>query len=56
MRFLRKDLVDRLAENGDLATAHQVEARLPEEVDSERDEALLNQCGVDVTYLFEEQS
>ena len=56
MRFLRKDLVDRLTENGDLATAHQVEARLPEEVDSERDEALLHQCGVDAEYLFDEKS
>jgi hypothetical protein len=55
MRLPRTDIVDRLANNGDMASAHQAEATLPEEVDTERDHALLKQCGVDVNYLFKEQ-
>lgn len=55
MRLHRADIVDRLNDNGDMASAHQAEATLPEEVDTERDHALLKQCGVDVDYLYGEQ-
>lgn len=54
MKLLRRDIVDRLTENGDVASAHQAQATLPEEVDSEHDRALLEKCGVDVDYLFKE--
>jgi hypothetical protein len=54
MRLLRSDIVDRLRENGDMATAHRAQETLPEEVDTEQDQGLLEQLGVDLDSLFDQ--
>jgi hypothetical protein len=54
MRLLRSDIVDRLRENGDMATAHQVLATMPEEIDTEQDQGLLEQLGVDLDSLLDQ--
>ena len=52
MKLLRSEVIDRLLENGDSGTAQLVAARFPEEVDTERDSDLLDECGVDPDRLW----
>lgn len=52
MKLARSDIVDMLRENGDVGSAHQAEANLPEVVDTDTDHDALAVCGVDVDYLL----
>ena len=51
MKITRGELAAVLEEHGDPGTAHRVRATLPDEVDTDRDEALLTKLGVDVADL-----
>lgn len=52
MLMKRREIVDLLQENGDMATAHTAQANLPEEVDTENDKEQLQRHGIDVEYLL----
>jgi hypothetical protein len=45
-----------LQDNGDLVTAQQAEAKLPNEVDTEADAELLRQEGINIEYLLSNRS
>ncbi len=51
MTITSSELAALLEEHGDAGTAHQVRATLRDEVDTERDEGLLSELGVDVADL-----
>jgi hypothetical protein len=48
----KQEIVDRLEENGDIGTARQAELVLPEQVDTDRDQQLLTELGVNIKYLL----
>jgi hypothetical protein len=52
MKISRQELVELLRENGDMGTAHQVESTLPEEIETDRDQKMLSDLGVEVDYLM----
>lgn len=52
MNISRQEIVEMLQENGDMATAHQAESTLPEEVETDRDHGTLADLGVDLDYLM----
>ncbi len=54
MLLQKQEIIDLLAENGDLATAFEVEGSLPELVDTDQDRELLEQQGVHVASLLDE--
>ena len=56
MLLLRQEIVALLLENGDVGTAKQVELKLPEEVDTRRDQEVLAQLGVNIEHLLEERA
>ena len=51
MKITSGELAELLEEHGDPGTAHQVRATLPDQVDTERDEGLLAELGIDVANL-----
>jgi hypothetical protein len=51
MKTTSGELAELLEENGDPGTAHRARVTLPDEVDTDRDEALLTELGVDVEDL-----
>lgn len=52
MLLLKQEIVEMLQENGDVATAHQAAAKLPDQVDTDKDGDLLRQEGIDIEYLL----
>ncbi|MBA3529142.1 MAG: hypothetical protein H0T91_07545 [Propionibacteriaceae bacterium] len=52
MLLLKQEIVEMLRDNGDVGTAHQAEAKLPDEVDTDKDGDLLKQEGIDIDYLL----
>jgi hypothetical protein len=55
--LLRKqEIVAMLQDNGDLVTAQQAEAKLPDEVDTDVDEELLREEGINIEYLLSRRS
>jgi hypothetical protein len=52
MVLTRQEIVEMLRDNGDLGTAHQAEAQLPETVNLDKDRELLQQHGIDIEYLL----
>jgi hypothetical protein len=56
MLLLRQEIVELLLENGDVGTAKMAELKLPEEVDTRRDQEVLTQLGVNIEYLLEERA
>jgi hypothetical protein len=56
MLLLRQEIVALLLENGDVGTAKMAELKLPEEVDTRRDQEVLAQLGVNIEYLLEERA
>jgi len=50
MLMNKKEIIELLQANGDMATAHTAQANLPEEFDTENDRDLLAQHGIDVEY------
>ena len=52
MLLQKQEIVDRLEENGDIGTARQAELVLPEQVDTDRDQQLLTELGVNIEYLL----
>ena len=52
----KQDIVAMLQDNGDLVTAQQAEAKLPDEVDTEADAKLLREEGIDIEYLLSTRS
>lgn len=51
----RQEIIEWLAETGDLANALEVEGALPEQVDTDQDRALLETCGVNIESLDRRQ-
>ena len=56
MLLLRQEIVELLLQNGDVGTAKMVELRLPEQVDTRRDQELLTELGVNIEYLLDERA
>jgi hypothetical protein len=56
MLLLRQEIVELLLENGEVGTAKMAELKLPEEVDTRRDQEVLAQLGVNIEYLLEERA
>lgn len=56
MLLLRQEVVELLLQNGDVGTAKMAELKLPEEVNTTRDQELLTELGVDVEYLLDEHA
>lgn len=56
MRLLKQEIVEMLKDNGDIGTAQLVEAKFPKEVDTDKDDELLRQEGVDIEYLLSRRS
>jgi hypothetical protein len=56
MLLLRQEIVELLLENGDVGTAKTVELKLPEQVDTRRDEDLLTELGVNIEYLLDQRA
>jgi hypothetical protein len=54
--LLRRQEIVALLENGDVGTAKMAELKLPEEVDTRRDQEILAQLGVNIEYLLEERA
>jgi hypothetical protein len=54
--LLRQEIVELLLQNGDVGTAKMVELKLPEHVDTPRDQELLTELGVDIEYLLNEHA
>ncbi|MCW2698956.1 MAG: uncharacterized protein JWQ45_491 [Blastococcus sp.] len=52
MKLDRQELVTMLRTQGNNDTAEQVEQRLPEEIDTDRDGAVLDEMGLDRTQLM----
>ena len=52
MLLQKQEIVDRLEENGDIGTARQTELVLPDQVDTDRDQQLLTELGVNIEYLL----
>jgi hypothetical protein len=50
----KQEIIEWLAKNGDPETAFEVEANLPEQVDTDQDRELLAQVGVDVESLLDQ--
>lgn len=51
MQIERGHLQDVLRQRGSHQTAQAVEQRLPEHIDTERDRALIRECGIDPNVL-----
>ena len=56
VRLRKQDVVAMLQDNGDLVTAQQAEAKLPDEVDTDADAELLQAEGIDIEYLLSNRS
>jgi hypothetical protein len=54
--LLRRQEIVALLENGDVGTAKMAELKLPEEVDTRRDQEVLAQLGVNIEHLLEERA
>ena len=54
--LLKEEIVEMLKDNGDLVTAQQDEANLPDEVDTEADGDLLREEGINIEYLLSRRS
>ena len=54
MLLPKQEIIEWLAKNGDPETAFDVEASLPEEVDTDQDRELLAQHGVDIESLLDQ--
>lgn len=52
MLLQRQELIERLVMDGDEAKAWDVEDRLPEVLDTEKDRELLARCGIDVAAVL----
>lgn len=52
MKLDKQELVTMLRTQGNNDTAEQVEQRLPEEIDTDRDGAVLDEMGLDRTQLM----
>lgn len=52
MLLLKQEIVEMLRDNGDVGTAHQAEAKLPDEVDTDKDGDLLKPEGIDIDYFL----
>lgn len=55
MLLPRQEIVELLLAEGDAGTAKMVELKLPEQVDTQRDQELLAELGVNIEYLLEER-
>jgi hypothetical protein len=51
MEIERSHLEQILREHGSEQTAQAVEQRLPERIDTQRDQQLIQQCGIDINVL-----
>jgi hypothetical protein len=56
MLLLRQEIVALLLENGEVGTAKQVESTLPQLVNTNRDEDLLIELGVNIEHLLDERA
>ena len=54
--LLKQEIVAMLQDNGDLVTAQQAEAKLPDEVDTDVDGELLREEGINIEYLMSKRS
>ena len=54
MLLPKQEIIEWLAKNGDPETAFEVEASLPEQVDTDQDRELLAQHGVDIESLLDQ--
>jgi hypothetical protein len=54
--LLKEEIVEMLKDNGDLVTAQQAEANLPNEVDTDADGDLLREEGINIEYLLSRRS
>jgi len=54
--LLKQEIVAMLQDNGDVVTAQQAEAKLPDEVDTDADEELLREEGINIEYLLSRRS
>ena len=52
----KQDIIAMLQDNGDLVTAQQAEAKLPDEVDTDADVELLREEGINIEYLLRKRS
>ena len=52
----KQEIVAMLQDNGDLVTAQQAAAKLPDEVDTEAHGELLREEGIDIEYLLSRRS
>ena len=52
----KQDIVAMLEDNGDLVTAQQADAKLPDEVDTDADVELLREEGINIEYLLSRRS
>jgi hypothetical protein len=48
----KQDIVAMLQDNGDLVTAQQADAKLPDEIDTDADAELLREEGINIEYLL----
>jgi hypothetical protein len=56
MLLRKQEIVAMLQDNGDLVTAQQAEAKLPDEVDTDADKELLREEGINIEYLLSRRS
>jgi hypothetical protein len=56
MLLPRQEIVELLLAEGDAGTAKMVELKLPEQVDTQREQELLAELGVNIEYLLEERA
>jgi hypothetical protein len=54
--LLKEEIVEMLKDNGDVVTAQQAEAKLPDEVDTDADGELLRKEGINIKYLLSRRS
>jgi hypothetical protein len=50
--LLKQEIVAMLQDNGDVVTAQQAEAKLPDEFDTDADGELLREEGINIEYLL----
>ena len=54
--LLKQEIVAMLQDNGDVVSAQQAEAKLPDEVDTDADGELLREEGINIEYLLSRRS
>jgi len=54
--LLKQEIVAMLQDNGDVVSAQQAEAKLPDAVDTDADGELLREEGINIEYLLSRRS